>query len=85
VANQCLAERLQNHDSVVSILPVGLVAVQGNFDKNDLVFVQNELGQNLAIGRARYAAEVLQKLLGQPKQPTFIHHDYLARTDNYHV
>jgi glutamate 5-kinase len=85
VANPCLAERLQNADAVVSILPIGLLAVHGVFDKNDLVFVQNEAGQNLAIGRVRYNAATLKSYLGQAKQPIFMHHDYLARIDNYHV
>ncbi len=80
-ANQCLAEIIRDHNQAISLLPVGLTAIKGEFDKGDLVQVVDESGKPLALGVARYSAVALRRALGKKQQPVFIHYDQLHRVD----
>ncbi len=47
-----------------SLLPVGVRAVEGRFDRGDTVRVISEAGKELALGLVNYAAEDLSQLCG---------------------
>jgi glutamate 5-kinase len=47
-----------------SLLPVGLTATQGSFERGDIVKVKDPEGRDCAIGLANYAAADLQKIKG---------------------
>ncbi len=79
-ANVCLAEQLRDPDKTLSILPVGIIGVTGEFTKGDRVHVLSEDLELLAIGLARYDSATLISRLGQQKQPVFLHTDTLYRT-----
>jgi glutamate 5-kinase len=78
-ANACLAEQLRDPDRILSILPIGLTAIDGAFEKGDLVAVHDEQGERLAVGVAKYGDKVLRGYLGQPRMPVFLHYDSLLR------
>jgi glutamate 5-kinase len=80
IANERLTEQLKNPDKILSILPVGLLAIKGQFKKGERVQVLSEADELLAIGLARYDAVQLQSYLGQQQQPVFLHVDSLFRT-----
>jgi glutamate 5-kinase len=80
-ANACLADIIRDHHQAVSLLPVGLTSVKGEFGKGDLVRVTDEKGKPLALGVARYDAATLRRALGKKKQPVFIHYDQLHRME----
>ncbi len=48
-----------------SLLPVGVVAVNGSFKKGDLIFVKDESGNHIASGYANYDEGVTKELLGK--------------------
>lgn len=79
MVNACLADILRDPKQAVSLLPVGLVAVDGDFEKGDLVKIVDEAGKSLALGVARYGAGKLRGALGKKQQPVFIHYDQLHR------
>jgi glutamate 5-kinase len=78
-ANSCLAEMMQKPGAALSLLPVGLTKITGDFDKGDLVQIVSESGHALALGVARYDAATLRPALGKKNQPVFIHYDQLHR------
>lgn len=78
-ANGCLAALMRESDQTLSILPVGLVDIQGVFNKGDLVQIVDESGKALALGVARYDAAILREALGKKQQPVFVHYDQLHR------
>jgi glutamate 5-kinase len=80
IANKTLADKLRDPDHVLSILPVGLIGIRGQFAKHDRVHVVDEKGHILAVGLARYDDATLKDRLGQQKQPVFLHTDTLYRT-----
>ena len=79
-ANDCLVKMMHEPSgSAFSILPVGLTAISGPFDKGDLVQLVDEKGQALALGVAKYDAATLRPILEKKNQPVFIHYDQLHR------
>jgi glutamate 5-kinase len=72
-----------------SLLPVGIVEVQGEFQRGALIGVRDGAGHEIARGLGNYAAEDLRRILGQRSTeigellgydygPEFIHRDKLV-------
>ena len=72
-----------------SLLPAGVKAIEGRFDKGDAVVVRDEQGREIARGLSRYDAADAEKIagarsgeiearLGYTAGPTLIHADDLA-------
>jgi glutamate 5-kinase len=72
-----------------SLLPVGVVAVSGDFGRGDLVSCVDAEGREVARGLANYSAEETRKIMRQPSakigellgyvdEPEFIHRDNLV-------
>ncbi len=72
-----------------SLLPVGVVAVEGDFGRGELVSVLDQEGRELARGLVNYAATDARRLIGQPssrieailgfiEEPELIHRDNLV-------
>jgi len=75
--NDGLFSLLKENKRVVSLLPIGIEACNGNFKKGDLVEIQNLQAQIIGVGIAKYDALKLADLLGQKNKPVFIHYDHL--------
>ena len=74
--NDRAAEALSGHRAV-SLLPVGVTAVEGDFEEGDLVSITDQQGTRLAIGRTAYDSDTARQLMGQHDQKPIIHYDYL--------
>lgn len=72
-----------------SLLPIGVVAVEGQFVRGDLVACRSGEGQEIARGLANYSADEARQILRQPSQriaeilgyvdePELIHRDNLV-------
>lgn len=102
---QWIADHLQMHGAVVvdagaaiklqregkSLLPIGMVSVNGTFQRGEVVAVHNEQGQEIARGIANYASTEARRLcrkpssqfealLGYVAEPEMIHRDNLVLT-----
>ena len=64
-------------DRAVSILPVGVTQVEGDFEKGDLVRIMSPEGQNLGVGRVAYSCEEAARVIGQHDCKPLVHYDYL--------
>ncbi len=64
-------------DKAVSLLPVGVVAVKGDFKSGDLLRIVDEENHLLGVGRASFGSEKLKKELPAGHQKPLIHYDYL--------
>lgn len=60
-----------------SLLPVGIVSLEGEFSKGDILLIKDEEGQKIGLGRAEYNSKLAQDRLGQKNQKALIHYDYL--------
>jgi glutamate 5-kinase len=71
-----------------SLLPIGVIGVQGNFDRGDVVACMNEAGNEVARGIVNYnsneatrimrkASSEIEKVLGYVEESELIHRDNL--------
>jgi glutamate 5-kinase len=60
-----------------SLLPIGIVSLEGEFSKGDILLIKDEEGQKIGLGRAEYNSKLAQERLGQKNQKALIHYDYL--------
>jgi len=64
-------------DKAVSLLPVGVTKLVGDFEKDDIVKIVDPSGRSLGIGKAQYDSERASELLGKKNQKPLIHCDYM--------
>ncbi|HYD18601.1 MAG TPA: glutamate 5-kinase [Patescibacteria group bacterium] len=75
--NAQLYALLKDSSRALSILPVGIKACSGSFEKGDMVEVADPDGRRIGVGIARYGAEKLREHMGQKNRPELIHYDQL--------
>ena len=64
-------------DQVVSLLPVGVVAVEGQFNKDDIVHIIAPGNKQIGVGKSSYSAKQIAELMGKHDQKPVVHYDYL--------
>ncbi|MBD5264076.1 MAG: glutamate 5-kinase [Bacteroides sp.] len=77
VVNSGAAESLLDATRAVSLLPVGITAVNGNFEKGDLIQIKDEAGQLIGLGCSDYSSSDLQSSIGVKGLRPAVHYDYL--------
>ena len=60
-----------------SLLPVGITAVRGEFEKDDIVRILDEKGQLIGMGKVSYDSKRTMELMGKKGSKPVIHYDYL--------
>ncbi len=60
-----------------SLLPVGVVSIEGTFEKGDLVKIMDEDGKLIGIGKSEYNSEKAEKYKGNKNKKAVVHYDYL--------
>lgn len=60
-----------------SLLPVGIINLEGDFSKGDILLIKDEKGNKIGLGRAEYNSKLANDRLGKQKQKALIHYDYL--------
>ncbi len=75
--NHGAEKMLLSSDKATSILPIGIIKIDGSFEKGDIVKVSNENNENIALGIAQYSSEKAIDLIGKKAQKPIIHYDYL--------
>jgi glutamate 5-kinase len=60
-----------------SILPVGVVRIDGEFEKDDVVAILDEQGATLGVGRVTTGSAKAQQVLGKKGEKELVHYDYL--------
>lgn len=61
----------------ISLLPVGVVGLSGDFHKNDIVRIESEDGQRLGLGRTSFSSAKLREVMGKKGERYVVHYDYL--------
>ncbi|AVP58633.1 glutamate 5-kinase [Pulveribacter suum] len=72
-----------------SLLPIGMVAVEGDFDRGDVIAVRDAAGSEIARGLANYASaearllcrkpsSQFEQLLGYAAEPEMVHRDNMV-------
>ena len=75
--NKGAEEALMDSSHLASLLPIGIEAVAGHFDRGDVIRILNSSDKVLGCGRARYDHEEATRLMGRRGQKPLVHYDYL--------
>lgn len=76
VLNEMAVEKITG-EKALSILPVGVIAVNGDFEKDDLVRIVAFDKRELGIGRVAYNSSEARELMGVHDCKPIVHYDYL--------
>lgn len=76
VLNEQAVEVLKG-TKAVSILPIGITAVEGVFDKDDIVCIVDHKGRQMGVGRVSFDSEEAKSMIGKHGQKALVHYDYL--------
>jgi glutamate 5-kinase len=64
-------------EKAVSLLPVGVIAVEGDFKTGDLLKIVDDKHHYLGIGKAQFGSDKLEKEKQAVRQKPLVHYDYL--------
>ena len=64
-------------DRAVSLLLVGVVSIEGDFEENDIVNICDGRGRHIAVGRVAYSSEDARRLIGKHDVKPLVHYDYM--------
>ena len=71
------ASEVLGSDAVASILPVGITAIEGEFEKDDLVRIIDFTGKQVAVGKANCSSAQARESMGKHGGKPVVHYDYL--------
>ena len=60
-----------------SLLPVGVTAIEGNFEKGDIVRIISPDGRVIGVGKVSAGSARAEELIGQKGRRALVHYDYL--------
>jgi glutamate 5-kinase len=75
------AEKALTSGQIVSLLPIGITEIRGEFEKGEIVRIVNDKGQKIGLGRAEFSAKTAAEKTGLSHQKPMIHYDYLYLFD----
>lgn len=61
----------------VSLLPVGVTKIEGEFEKDDIIRLLDAAGREVGVGRASYNSRKAGEVMGKHDERPLIHYDYL--------
>ena len=64
-------------EKAVSLLPIGVTTIVGDFEKDDIVKIIDHVGLSLGIGKVQYDSNKAREMLGKKNQKPLIHCDYM--------
>ena len=71
------ATKVLASDKAVSILPIGITDVRGEFEKDDIVRIIDFEGNPIGVGKANCSSEQAREALGKHGKKPVVHYDYL--------
>lgn len=77
IINEGAERALRNTRTVNSLLPVGILQIDGDFQKGDLLEIYNTSEVFIGRGLAQYDSTQARQWLGQNDQKPLIHYDHL--------
>jgi glutamate 5-kinase len=65
-------------DRAVSLLPIGVTAIEGEFEEGDIVTIVAPDNRRIAVGRTAFASDYARNIIGKHDCKPIVHYDYLA-------
>lgn len=64
-------------EKAVSLLPVGVTEIKGDFEKDDIVRIIDPSGNTMGVGKVKYDSEKARDAMGKKNHRPLVHCDYL--------
>ncbi len=64
-------------DKAVSLLLVGVTAIEGEFEEGDIISIVDDEGNLVAVGRSGYSSDEATRCIGAHDMKPLIHYDYM--------
>ena len=74
--NKCATEVMKS-DAAVSILPIGVEKIKGDFEADDIVRIIGHNGDYLGVGKISVSSQEAEALKGVKGAKALVHYDYL--------
>lgn len=74
--NKKAAEAIKG-EKAVSLLLVGVIGIDGEFEEGDIVTIMDDEGIKIAVGRSSYSSIEAKSLIGMHNKKPIVHYDYL--------
>lgn len=74
--NACATDVL-NSEKAVSILPIGITHIEGEFEKDDIVRIIDFQGKQVGVGKANCDSRQTLEAMGKHGKKAVVHYDYL--------
>lgn len=75
--NEGAETALRSKEKAISLLPVGITQIEGDFEKGEIIKIRNQKGEDIGYGTAQYSSEKARDLIGMKGAKALIHYDYL--------
>lgn len=66
-----------NSNKAVSILPVGITRIEGEFEKDDIVRIMDDKGKQIGVGKVGFDSAEAREMIGKHGLKPVVHYDYL--------
>ena len=76
VVNDGAKNRLKSSNAA-SLLPVGVIKIEGEFKKGDIIKILDESHQEIGLGQCKYGSKKTEAVIGMKNQKPIIHYDHL--------
>jgi glutamate 5-kinase len=76
VVNEGAKNRLQSSNAS-SLLPVGVIKLEGEFKKGDIIKILDEKQHEIGLGQSKYGSKKALAVIGQKNQKPIVHYDHL--------
>lgn len=74
--NECATDVI-NSEKAVSILPIGITHIEGEFEKDDIVRIMDHQGNQIGVGKVNCDSKQAQDGIGKHGKKPVVHYDYL--------
>lgn len=71
------ASEIITGDKAASLLPVGVVRIEGEFEKDDVVKIFDCNNHQIGVGKVRYDSKKAREIIGKKNQKPLIHCDFM--------
>lgn len=75
--NKCAGDMLVAKDHAMSLLPVGVTKVEGDFHKGDVVEIRDVKHRKIGFGVSAYDSDKIKTMLGKKGSKPIVHYDYM--------
>lgn len=74
--NEGASQKIQG-EHAASILPVGIVRAEGQFEPHDIIGIYDNNGKKIGVGRSDYSVDEVRDAIGKRDMKPVVHYDFL--------